>query len=78
MRVGAVSDSFTCFGTFSFYWVAWSSLDMRGVAKPYCNLMCLTWLLSMKGLSFLKGNGGEVDLGERLGEKEGGETLVSM
>lgn len=37
---------------------------MRACASSYCNMICYVWLLSLKACSFLKSNGGEVDLGE--------------
>ena len=81
MGVGAVSDSFAC-----SYWVASSSLDMRGRRHvySYCNLLCHVWLMCQGGLIFSERKWKRSELGKRsggleeegLGGEERGETAV--
>lgn len=53
-------------GTFFLLLVASTSLDMKVYVLSYCILLCQVQLTSLgRGCSFLMGNGGAVDLGER-------------
>lgn len=45
-------------GPLSSYWVALSSLKIKGGALSHCNLMCCVWLISLGGLPFSEGNQG--------------------
>ena len=68
-----VSDSLPTLETLFLLWVALSSLDMKGFclffvfcfALSYCIFCVLFGYYLLEACSFLKGNGGEVDLGKK-------------
>jgi hypothetical protein len=59
--VRAVSDSCIFLGPFSFNCIASFSINVRGVAKSYCNLICHIWLLFWEACPFLQGNEERMD-----------------
>lgn len=54
-------------GPLSSYWVALSSLKIKGGALSHCNLMCCVWLISLGGLPFSEKKWQRRGWGEELG-----------
>lgn len=66
-------------GTFSSFWAALPTLDIRVCAWSYCILLCSVLLMSLGGLLFSwEEAGGGVDLGWDLGRTEGREATVRV
>ena len=63
----------------SSYWVALSSLKIKGGALSHCNLMCCVWFIYLDGLPFSEGNQrrSRWELG-RGGERERGLATAAV
>lgn len=84
MGAAAVSGSFACFWSPS-YWATSSGLNTTGgCTQAYCNLVCQVWLKTLGGDHLLKGNREGVDMGNRRHgwrvweERRRGGTAVRM